>query len=582
MNADRLFALYDHVADAPDAVVRLRRFVLDLAVRGKLVEQDPADEPASELLGQIAIEKARMVKAGKLRRRKPTPRLNVRPFSLPGNWHWARIREVVSDRGQKVPDRPFTYIDVSAIDKKAGLVANPRVLEPGNAPSRARKVARSGDVVYSCVRPYLLNVAVIEDDFDPPPIVSTAFEVLNGHGLVLPRYTWMVLRSSFMVACVEQSQRGQAYPAINSTDFAVLPFPLPPLGEQRRIIAKVDELMALCERLEEASAAREDNRDRLTKASYARLSDTETDTSTFRSHARFSVNALPALTARADQIKHLRQTILNLAVHGRLVEQDVADEPASALLRRISAARTRLAMRGEIKLRKLKSRRRRSPVEFVTPTGWELTDLGSMSLKITDGVHKTPTYVGSGVPFVSVKDFSGGRLDLSNTRFIPRSEHEVLYRRCDPRRGDILLARIGTLGKAVLVDTDVEFSLFVSVALIRFDNTNVDPLYSRIVLNSPLALEEFNRIKVGGATHTNKLNLGDLHTVAFPLPPLAEQRRIVAKVDELMASCDRLEGGLGAVGGTRDLLLDALLHASLESHDATTNGRRRGVTRVGA
>ncbi len=565
MNADRLFTLYDRVADAPNAIDRLRRFVLDLAVRGKLVEQDSADEPASELLKRIAAEKSRLVKAGKLRRRKLASRLDERPFSLPWSWNWARIRDVVSDRGQKVPDRPFTYIDVSAIDKEAGLVADPRVLDPENAPSRARKVARLGDVVYSCVRPYLLNVAIIEVDFDPRPIASTAFEVLNGHGLVLSRYTWMVLRSSFMIACVEQRQRGQAYPAINSTDFAVLPFPLPPLAEQHRIVARVDELMALCDRLEETRAAREDTRDRLTKASLTRLTAPETDAGAFRSHARFAIHALPALTARADQVKHLRQTILSLAVRGKLVAQDPTDEPASELLRRISEEKARLVKAGGIRPRRLTSRRRRKSVEFTTPRSWELTDLGSTSLKITDGAHKTPTYVACGVPFVSVKDFSSGRLDLSNTRFIPQSEHEVLYRRCDPRRGDILLARIGTLGRAVIVDTDVEFSLFVSVALIRFDRANVDPRFSQIVLNSPLAVQEFNRIKVGGATHTNKLNLGDLHTVTFPLPPLIEQQRIVAKVDELMTLCDRVEAGLASTHDTRGRLLESLLRATLKS-----------------
>ena len=246
-----------------DQVKHLRQVILSLAVRGKLVEQNPTDEPASELLKRIEEEKARQVKVGKIRRRKILAALGKLPFSVPENWRWTRVREIASDRGQKVPDEQFTYIDVSAIDKGNGLVVGPRVLEPGKAPSRARKVARLGDVVYSCVRPYLLNVAVIEDDFDPPPIVSTAFEVLNGHGLVLPRYIWIVLRSPFIVGYVEKNQRGQAYPAIKSADFAVLPFPLPPLAEQRRIVAKVDELMALCDRLEVGLGATEDTRSRL-------------------------------------------------------------------------------------------------------------------------------------------------------------------------------------------------------------------------------------------------------------------------------------------------------------------------------
>ena len=260
-----------------------------------------------------------------------------------------------------------------------------------------------------------------------------------------------------------------------------------------------------------------------------------------------------------DAIARLRRFVLDLAVRGKLVEQDPADEPAFELLKRIAAEKTRLVKVGEIKPRKLKSRPRQYSLEFLKPSGWKLTDLGSVALKITDGAHKTPTYVQNGVPFVSVKDFSAGRLDLGDTRFIPLSEHEVLYKRCDPRRGDILLGRIGTLGKAVLVDTDVEFSLFVSVGLIRFDHANTDPYFFRTILNSPFVEAEFDRVKIGGGTHTNKLNLGDLHTVAFPLPPLAEQQRIVAKVDEMMALCDRLEEARTAREDTRDRLTEASL-----------------------
>ncbi|NQW51428.1 MAG: restriction endonuclease subunit S, partial [Rhodospirillales bacterium] len=245
MNAERLLARYERIADAPDTIGRLRRFLLDLAVRGKLVPQDPKDEPASELLKRIAAEKARLVKAGEIRKPKSLPNVEEPPFNLPQNWRWTPIREVTSDRGQKVPQSTFTYIDVTALDKEAGVVADPKVLEASEAPSRARKITYKGDVIYSCVRPYLLNVAVIETDFDPQPIASTAFAILNGHGLVMPRYLWIVLRSPFMVECVEKNQRGQAYPAINDADFAVLPFPLPPLAEQHPIVAKVDELMAL-------------------------------------------------------------------------------------------------------------------------------------------------------------------------------------------------------------------------------------------------------------------------------------------------------------------------------------------------
>lgn len=209
------------------------------------------------------------------------------------------------------------------------------------------------------------------------------------------------------------------------------------------------------------------------------------------------------LSETPNAIQKMRELILDLAVSGRLM----------------TCPRNSTTVNADFSLSKLKD----------------------ISVKITDGTHKTPHYVESGVPFVSVKDFSGGKLDLSDTRFITKDEHTLLFRRCDPRRGDILLGRIGTLGKAVVVDVDIEFSLFVSAALIRPRLDVLDSDFLRFALNSPFVTDQFNHIKVGGATHTNKLNLGDLGGIQIPLPPLAEQKRIVAKVDELMALCDQLE-----------------------------------------
>ena len=562
MNAERLLSLYDRVADAPDAIDHLRRFVLDLAVRGKLVEQDPADEPASALLTRIAAERARMEKARKLRRRKLASRLAEPHFSLPENWCWARIREVASDRGQEVPERPFTYIDVSAIDKKAGAISKPKVLEPDNAPSRARRVARRGDVVYSCVRPYLLNVAIIECDFNPPPIASTAFEVLNGHGLVLPRYTWMVLRSSFMIACVERRQRGQAYPAISSTDFAVLPFPLPPLAEQRRIVPKVDELMAVCDRLEEARAAREDTRDRLTKASYARLTDAETDAETFRDHARFAIHALPALTVRPDQIQDLRQAILSLAVRGKLVEQDPSDGPASELLKRIEVQRAKTPV----------GRRQASyclgigdadPDPYDLPNGWQWTPLARIS-DITMGQSppgRTYNKSGDGTPLINgpVEFTSGpfGRTIINQFTTAPRKLCE---------EGDLLICvRGSTTGRTNIAAFHA--CIGRGVAAIR---SSFDDGFIRLFLWSARA----DIIAMGRGMAFPSVSKKQLENLAIPLPPLAEQHRIVAKVDELMALCDRLEDGLDSTDGPRNRLLESLLQVTLtpSAYEAATAG----------
>ena len=233
-----------------DQIRVLRQNVLNLAVRGKLTKQKPGEETAAELLKRLVARKGRQEKISKARKQKSLPPVTEPPFHIPESWLWVRIREVTSDRGQMIPDARFTYIDVTAIDKNNGVINGPKVLLPQEAPSRARKIVRQGDVIYSCVRPYLLNVAIIEDDYDPAPIASTAFAILNGHGLVVRGYLWIVLRSPYMVERVQQNQRGQAYPAINDADFALLPFPLPPLPEQHRIVKKVDNLMSLCDQLD--------------------------------------------------------------------------------------------------------------------------------------------------------------------------------------------------------------------------------------------------------------------------------------------------------------------------------------------
>ena len=557
MNADDLLRYYERIADAPGAVARLRRFILDLAVRGKLVPQMLDDELASQLLRRIADEKARLVHTGDLPKPKSLPAVDEPPHPLPHSWVWVRIREIAGDRRQAVPKAPFTYIDVTAIDKEVGAIADPKILTPDEAPSRARKLARKGDVIYSCVRPYLLNVAVIEVDFDPAPIVSTAFAVLNGFGLVLPRYIWIALRSPPLVAAVEQAMRGQAYPAINDSDFGMLPFPLPPLAEQHRIVTKVDELMALCDRLEAARARRELVRDQLTVASLARLNTP--DPETFRADVRFALSALPALAARSDQVSALRRSILSLAVKGRLVQQDPADLPASALLLRIEAARSSLVAAGRL--------RRATPLppptpeqfDFSIPAGWIVTRLGT-AFDVRDGTHDTPKYVDVGYPLITSKNLSSGRLTFDEVRFISESDHRQISERSKVEGDDVLFAMIGSIGNPVIVDTDRAFSI-KNVALIKyFDRSLCSPRFLCIFLEHAAA--EMKALAAGGLQPF--VSLGFLRGFPMALPSLEEQLRIVTKVGELMALYDQLEASLSTADDHRRRLLEALLHNALQ------------------
>ena len=565
MNADRLLAHYEKISDAPDAIPRLRRFILDLAVRGKLVEQDPNDEPASELLKRIATEKARLVKAGEIRKEKPLPEIETDElqFAAPRGWKWARIRKVTSDRGQMVPDQDFTYVDVTAINKEVGRIEEAKMTSASEAPSRARKIICQGDVLYSCVRPYLLNIAIVETDISPPPIASTALAVLNGFGSVLPRYQWIVLRSPFFVTCVEQKMRGQAYPAINDSDFALLPFPLPPLAEQHRIIAKADELMALCEQLEAARTKRETTRDRLTAASLARLDAPDPDPAVFQNHAAFALDNLIPLTTRPDQIKALRQTILNLAVRGKLVEQNPNDEPASELLKRIAVDKSRLVKAGVIGEQKALPSVADAKTSFELPKGWVWTRLGHLSQFVTSGSRDwAKHYATEGAIFIRMgnlsKDHYHLRLDHIQ-RVKPPANSEGTRTRLEG--GDICISITGDVGMLGLIPEGFgESYINQHTAMVR-PMPEMKGRYLAEMFRSPFAQEQFNEPQRG---IKNSFRLTDVTQFAVPLPPIAEQHRIVAKVDELMALCDRLEASLAIGDDTRCRLLDAMLHETLE------------------
>jgi type I restriction enzyme, S subunit len=559
MNAERVLAHYERIADAPDAIARLRRFVLDLAVRGKLVQQDPNDEPASELLKRIAQEKARLVKAGEIRKPKTLPAVDEAPFDIPAASRWNRIREVTSDRGQTVPDTRFTYIDVTAIDKEKGIVAEPKVLAAKEAPSRARKITRKGDVIYSCVRPHLLNVAVIEKDFEPAPIASTAFAILDGHGLVLPRYLWIVLRSPFMVECVEAKMRWQAYPAINDTDFALLPVPLPPLAEQHRIVAKVNELMGLCDRLETAQGSRERSRDRLASASLARLH--APDPQTFQADARFALDALSALTTRPDQIRQLRQTILNLAVRGKLVPQDPNDEPASELLARLATTKSK-GRKGRDWSQSASSRH---VPTFEPPFGWSWTTIDETAHRVTVGYAgpMRDQYVADGVPFLRSQNVRAHKFREEGLIYISPGFHKKIIKSA-LAPGDVVVVRSENVGTACVIPPTIKEANRSDLVVIQKPEC-VLAKFLCFYLNS-LAATHVEAGSVGVAlTHFNTKSVA---TMPLALPPLAEQHRIVAQVDELMALCDRLEASLAATPATRRRLLDALLAEALAPADA--------------
>lgn len=568
MNAERLLQHYELIADAPDAIARLRRFILDLAVRGKLVPQDFEDEPASELLKRIAEEKARLLKAGGIRTPKPLRAVVDAPFSIPSNWSWSQIAEVgiVSPRNDAPDTLETSFVPMPLIAAEYG-VANRHEVRTWGEIKKGYTHFAEGDVGLAKITPCFENGK------------STVFRNLTGgigsgttelHVvrplLVVADYILLFWKSPHFIETGIPKMTGTAGQKRVPTEyFANSPFPLPPLAEQHRIVAKVDELMALCDELEAARTERETKRDRLAAASLARLNTPAPET--FRDAARFALDALPALTARPDQIKQLRQTILNLAVRGKLVPQDPADEPAEELLARISMERAKRARNGDIPKPKA-TNRDVTRLSDGLPVGWSPIALGDVCDLVTSGSRGWGEYYAdSGPGFVRAQNIRFGRMRLDDLAYVrPPSNSEGS--RTQVYRNDLLIVITGAgVTNPALLEEDLgEAYVSQHVGLVRPSDAGLSPWLLLCLMADTGGRGELVECAYGAGKPG--LNLDNIRSLSVPLPPLAEQHRVVAKVNEFMAICDQLEASLTTAYETRKKLLDALLAEALSPVDA--------------
>jgi len=561
MNAERLLALYEKVADAPDAVPRLRRFLLDLAVRGKLVAQDAGDEPASELLKRIAAEKARLVKAGEIRKKAAqNPKMVEPPHELPSNWRWVSLGTVFlydagAKREPKSLDPSLWLLELEDIEKETGrLVARISVADRESKSTKSE--FQVGDILYGKLRPYLTKVLVA----DAPGYSTTEIVAIRPFLPLCSEYCALALKRPAFVDYVTRLGQGTKMPRLRTEDAVVSPFPLPPLAEQHRIVAKVDELMALLDRLEAARTTREATRDRLTAASLARLTAPDADAADLPANARFALTTLPALTTRPDQIKPLRQTILNLAVRGKLVEQDPTDEPASELLKRIAM---HLEDQKNGRGRRAKPLPDVDPADapFELPEGWtwarfpELGEFGRGKSKHRPR-NDPALYTGGTHLMIQTGDVarSGGRIKTHTNKY---NDVGLAQSMLWPK-GTLCITIAANIADSGILDFDACFpdSVVGFVPAPGFENARYFEYFVRTA--------KANLLEFAPATAQKNINLEILTSVLIPLPPLAEQHRIVAKVDALMALCDRLEAALTTADTTRARLLEALLHEALD------------------
>ena len=503
---------------------QLKKSILQMAVQGKLVPQDPYDEPASVLLERIRAEKEQLIKEGKIKKEK-NPSIIFRgadnlpyekvgknepvciadevPFEIPESWEWVRLGKIVYNRGQMKPIDDFCYIDIGSIDNKNQKLNDEEfIITADKAPSRARKIVAIGDILYSTVRPYLHNMCIVNRSFSHQPIASTGFAALTCHTGFYNKFLFYYLMSPDFDAYANSTDnaKGVAYPAINDTKLYRALIPVPPEEEQKRIIKRLKKVLPYVDT----------------------YSTTYSETESLN-------NAFP------DRIK---KSILQEAVQGKLIPQDPSDEPASILLERIHAEKQRFIKEGKIKKDKHESvifRRDNSHYEkldgiehciddeipFEIPESWEWTRLGQIISLLSGTDFKPEEYNDKckGIPYITgASSLSENGVLINRWTEMPRII--AIY-------GDILLVCKGSgYGKTVICDIEKAHIARQIMAIKKV--TTLDMLYIRLFLQA-----NFDQIKSKGQGVIPGIDRNSVMNMLCPIPPLAEQKRIVEKQREL-------------------------------------------------
>ncbi|CAB5533255.1 restriction endonuclease subunit S [Providencia hangzhouensis] len=546
-------------------IKKLRELILELAVRGKLVPQDPNDEPASELLKRIAAEKAELVKQGKIKKQKPLPEINEdeKPFELPEGWEFMRMGHVGHDWGQKTPENDFTYIDVGSINKELGAISEPGVIRPKDAPSRARKIVRRNTVLYSTVRPYLLNIAIVDEDYDPEPIASTAFAIIHPWKGISSTFIYHYLRSPIFVSYVESCQTGIAYPAINDKQFFTGVIAIPPAEEQLRIVSKVNKLMSLCDQLEQQSLTSLDAHKKLVETLLATLTDSQNAKELSENWSRISQHFDTLFTTEAS-IDTLKQTILQLAVMGKLVPQDPNNEPASELVRRIEQEKAQMVKDGKIKKQKPLPPISDEEKPFELPMGWEWCRLGTLFNFQNGYAFKSEWFSDNGIRLVRNANISHGHINWADSVKLPDSRLSE-FEGFSLNVGDIVISLdrpiINTgLKYAFIRECDLPCLLLQRVA--KF--SSIGNMILSGFLSKWLESNYFiNAIDPGRSNGVPHISTKQLEMTLFPLLSQNEQDKIISKANELIQVCEHLKSRLQSAQQTQLHLADALTEAVL-------------------
>lgn len=481
---------------------QLKNAILQQAIQGKLVEQRAEEGTGEELYKVIQDEKQQLIQEGKLKKQKALPEITEDeiPFEIPETWQWVRLGEIVYNHGQKKPSSTFSYIDIGSIDNKnQKLNENENIIEAEKAPSRARKIVHMNDVLYATVRPYLHNMCIIDKDFIYPPIASTGFAVMACYKNFYNKYLFYYLLSpSFdRYANSIENSKGVAYPAINDERLYKAVVPLPPLAEQRRIVEKIEELLLLVERYEKA---------------WARLEEL---------NKKFPLD--------------MQKAILGQAIQGKLAEQRAEEGTGQELFEAIQDEKKNLIEEGKLKKQKALPEITEEEIPFEIPETWKWVRLGEISTysqtkkKINVAAIETPMW---SLDLEDIEKESGKIIRRVMTIDRKISGEKIIF-----KKDQILYSKLRPYLKKILIAPD---NGVCSSELVPFDMIgNCDSRFIVYLLKSAYVDFLINSVTYG--VKMPRVGTDTMINLLIPLPPLAEQERIVEKIEELLPLVEKLK-----------------------------------------
>ncbi|WP_454208939.1 restriction endonuclease subunit S [Proteus sp. Marseille-Q3619] len=553
-------------------IKKLRELILELAVRGKLVPQDPNDEPASELLKRIAAEKAELIKQGKIKKQKPLPEISEdeKPFELPQRWEWTSLNEIalINPKIEVTNDeQEISFIPMPCISTRFDGTHDQEIKKWGEVKKGYTHFA-DGDIALAKITPCFQNSkAVIFNSLkNGVGVGTTELHVARPLSSELNRqYILLNIKSPHYLTIGELQMTGSAgQKRVPRSFFENYPIPFPPITEQARIVETFSVLMSLCDQLEQQSLTSLEAHQQLVETLLGTLTDSQNAEELAENWARISQHFDTLFTTEAS-IDALKQTILQLAVMGKLVPQDPNHEPASELLKRIEQEKALMMKNGKIKKQKPLPPISDEEKPFKLPQGWEWITMQNLQPEFQNGLSSRGSLSGKNCIVIRLADIKNWQVSFADTRTLTVTDSESKKYYLD--KNDILIIRVNgsadIVGRFILYSGDQHACYCDHFIRLRLPHKGViDERYLTLIASSSLVRSKISNLFITTAGQKT-VNQTHINSLFFPLPPYKEQGFIIDRVKKLFTLCDTLKLRLQSAQQTQLNLADALTDAAL-------------------